>query len=70
MTKINGKEYLVESFGDISDRKVSEDRKIALKGFLNEFELRIRCYRELKKMNLQLIVGQPKLKNLSSKRSA
>ena len=40
--KIKGKEYLVESFVDISDRKKSDDRNVALIGFMNESVLRIR----------------------------
>jgi PAS domain S-box-containing protein len=59
-TNINNKEYLVENFVDISDRKIAEDRKIALIGFLNESVLRIRRPLELTKMNLQLIADQVK----------
>ena len=58
--KINGKEYLVESFVDISDRKKADDRKVALIGFMNESVLRIRRPLELTKMNLQLIADQVK----------
>ena len=57
---INGKEYLVESFVDISDRKKADDRKVALIGFMNESVLRIRRPLELTKMNMQLIADQVK----------
>ena len=63
-TKINNKEYLVESFVDISDRKIAEYRKIALIGFLNKSVLRIRRPLELTKMNLQLIADQVKIEEL------
>jgi PAS domain S-box-containing protein len=58
--KIKGKEYLVESFVDISDRKMADDRKVALIGFMNESVLRIRRPLELTKMNMQLIADQVK----------
>ncbi|MDP3564766.1 MAG: PAS domain-containing protein [Methanoregula sp.] len=58
--KIKGKEYLVESFVDISDRKTADDRKVALIGFMNESVLRIRRPLELTKMNMQLIADQVK----------
>ena len=58
--KINGKEYLIESFVDISDRKTADDRKVALIGFMNESVLRIRRPLELTKMNMQLIADQVK----------
>jgi hypothetical protein len=57
---INDKEYLVESFVDISDRKMADDRKVALIGFMNESVLRIRRPLELTKMNMQLIADQVK----------
>ncbi|MHB8163061.1 MAG: PAS domain S-box protein [Methanoregula sp.] len=57
---ITGKEYLLESFMDISDRKKADDRKIALIGFMNESMLRIRRPLELTKMNMQLIADQVK----------
>jgi PAS domain S-box-containing protein len=57
---INGKEYLVESFVDISDRKKADDRKVALIGFMNESVLRIRRPLELTQMNMQLIADQVK----------
>jgi PAS domain S-box-containing protein len=57
---IGNKEYLVESFVDISDRKKADDRKIALIGFMNESVLRIRRPLELTKMNMQLIADQVK----------
>lgn len=58
--KIKGKEYLVESFIDISDRKKADDRKVALIGFMNESVLRIRRPLELTKLNMQLIADQVK----------
>jgi PAS domain S-box-containing protein len=58
--KIKGKEYLVESFVEISDRKIADDRKVALIGFMNESVLRIRRPLELTKMNMQLIADQVK----------
>lgn len=58
--KINDKNYLVESFIDISDRKKADDRKAALIGFMNESVLRIRRPLELTKMNMQLIADQVK----------
>ncbi len=57
---INGKEYLIESFVDISERKKADDRKKALIGFMNESVLRIRRPLELTKMNMQLIADQVK----------
>ncbi len=58
--KIKGKEYLVESFVDITDRKNADTRKVALIGFMNESVLRIRRPLELTKMNMQLIADQVK----------
>ena len=58
--KINKKEYLIESFVDISDRKIADERKVALIGFMNESMLRIRRPLELTKMNMQLIADQVK----------
>ncbi len=58
--KINGKEFLVESFVDISDRKMADERKVALIGFMNESVLRIRRPLELTKMNMQLIADHVK----------
>jgi PAS domain S-box-containing protein len=58
--KIKGKEYLVESFVDITDRKMADDRKVALIGFMNESVLRIRRPLELTQMNMQLIADQVK----------
>lgn len=58
--EINGKEYLLESFVDITDRKKADDRKVALIGFMNESVHRIRRPLELTKMNMQLIADQVK----------
>jgi len=60
LAKINGKEFLVESFVDISDRKMADERKVALIGFMNESVLRIRRPLELTKMNMQLIADHAK----------
>jgi PAS domain S-box-containing protein len=60
MADIGGKEYLVESFVDISDRKKADDLKVALIGYMNESVLRIRRPLELTKMNMQLIADQIK----------
>ena len=57
---LNKKEYLVESFVDVSDRKIADDRRVALIGFMNESVLRIRRPLELTKMNMQLIADQVK----------
>ncbi|MEI7856860.1 MAG: PAS domain-containing protein [Methanomicrobiales archaeon] len=57
---LNKKEYLVESFVDVSDRKIADDRKVALIGFMNESVLRIRRPLELTKMNMQLIADHVK----------
>ena len=39
--EVNGKEYLIESFIDIIDRKNAEERRVALIAFLNESLMRV-----------------------------
>ena len=58
--KINGKEYLIESFVDIIDRKKSEDRKVALIAFMNESVMRVHKPLELTRQNLQVLADQAK----------
>jgi len=55
---MGGKVYLIESFVDIRDRKVAEDRKIALLAYLNEAFFRIRTPLELIENSLSTIAGQ------------
>jgi len=52
------KEYLIESFVDIRDRKKAEDRKIALIAYMDESVMRVTKPLELTKNNLQLLAGQ------------
>ncbi|HVP97141.1 PAS domain-containing protein [Methanoregula sp.] len=49
---LEGKEYLIESFVDIRDRKKAEDRRIALISYLNESVLRVKKPLELTGKNL------------------
>jgi PAS domain S-box-containing protein len=56
-----GKNYLVESFVDITDRKNAEDRRIALLGYMNESVLRVRHPLELTYSNLRQIADQVRL---------
>jgi PAS domain S-box-containing protein len=53
-----GKNYLVESFVDITDRKNAEDRRIALLGYMNESVLRVRHPLEMTSSNLRQIADQ------------
>jgi PAS domain S-box-containing protein len=53
-----GKNYLVESFVDITDRKKAEKRRIALLGYMNESVLRVRHPLELTCSNLRQIADQ------------
>ena len=55
---MGGKVYLIESFVDIRDRKIAEDRKVALLAYLNEAFFRIRTPLELIGQNLSTIAGQ------------
>lgn len=51
--KIQGKDYLIESFIDITDRKKSEDRRIALIAYLSEALLRVKKPLELMQEDFQ-----------------
>ena len=55
---IDGKEYLIESFIDILDRKKSEERKLALIAFMNESVLRVNKPLELMQQNFQVLADQ------------
>lgn len=55
---MDGKTYLIESFIDIRDRKMAEDRKIALLAYLNEAFFRIKTPLELIGHTLTEIGGQ------------
>jgi PAS domain S-box-containing protein len=55
---IGNKEYLIESFIDIIDRKKSEERKIALIAFMNESVLRVNKPLELMQQNFQVLAEQ------------
>jgi PAS domain S-box-containing protein len=57
---IGGKEYLIESFIDIIDRKKSEDRKQALILYLSESILRVKKPLELMQQNFQVLADQVK----------
>jgi PAS domain S-box-containing protein len=51
--EVNGKEYLIESFIDIIDRKKAEERRVALIAYLNESLMRVQKPLELMRQNLQ-----------------
>jgi PAS domain S-box-containing protein len=53
--EVNGKEYLIESFIDIVDRKNAEERKVALIAYLNESLMRVQKPLELMQQNLQAL---------------
>jgi PAS domain S-box-containing protein len=55
---MNGKDYLVESFVDIRDRKRAEDRKIALIAYVGESVMRVSKPLEITKNNLQALATQ------------
>ena len=55
---MNGKDYLVESFVDIRDRKRAEDRKIALIAYMGESVMRVSKPLEITKNNLQALAAQ------------
>ena len=55
---MNGKDYLVESFVDIRDRKRAEDRKIALIAYVGESVMRVSKPLEITKNNLQALAAQ------------
>jgi PAS domain S-box-containing protein len=52
---IQGKEYLIESFIDIIDRKKSEERKLALIAYMNESVLRVKKPLNLMQQNFQIL---------------
>jgi len=58
--QIQGKEYLIESFIDIIDRKRSEERKVALLAYLSEALLRVKKPLELMQQDLLQLAGQAK----------
>jgi PAS domain S-box-containing protein len=53
--EVNGKEYLIESFIDIIDRKKAEERRIALIAYLNESLMRVQKPLELMQQSLQAL---------------
>lgn len=55
---IKDKEYLIESFIDIIDRKKAEDRKVALIAFINESVLRVKKPLEMMQQNFQVLADQ------------
>jgi PAS domain S-box-containing protein len=57
---MNGKEYLIESFTDIRDRKKAEDRKIALIAYIDESVMRVKKPLEITKNNLDLLAAHVK----------
>lgn len=56
--KIQGKDYLIESFIDIIDRKKSEERRIALIAYLSEALLRVKKPLELMQEDFQELARQ------------
>jgi PAS domain S-box-containing protein len=57
-TMMNKKEYLIESFVDIRDRKKAEDRKIALIAYIDESVMRVKKPLEMTKHNLEILATQ------------
>jgi PAS domain S-box-containing protein len=57
---ISGKEYLIESFIDIIDRKKSEERKIALIAYMNESVIRVKKPLDLMQQNMQELADEVK----------
>ena len=55
--EMDGKEYLIESFIDIIDRKKAEERKVAPIAYLNESMMRARKPLELMQQGLQALAG-------------
>ena len=55
---INGREYLIESFIDILDRKKAEERKVALIALMNESVLRVKKPLELMSGDFRELAGQ------------
>ncbi|OPX65403.1 MULTISPECIES: PAS domain-containing protein [unclassified Methanoregula] len=56
--EMDGKEYLIESFIDIIDRKKAEERKGALIAYLNESMMRAKKPLELLQQGLQALAGR------------
>ena len=56
--EVGGKEYLIESFIDIIDRKKSEERRLALIAYLNEALMRAKKPLELMQQNLQALAAR------------
>lgn len=56
--EIRGREYLIESFIDIIDRKKAEERQAALIGYLSEAILRVKKPLELMQQDFQDLAGQ------------
>lgn len=63
---IGGKEYLIESFIDIIDRKKSEERKVALIAFMNESVLRVRKPLGLMQQEIQDLANDVKMGDYDS----
>ncbi|MCK9580735.1 MAG: PAS domain S-box protein [Methanoregula sp.] len=57
---VGGKEYLIESFNDITDRKKAEERRVALIAYMDEAVSRVSKPMELTIANLQNIVDVAK----------
>lgn len=57
-TMMNKKEYLIESFVDIRDKKKAEDRKIALIAYIDESVMRVKKPLEMTKNNLEFLATQ------------
>lgn len=58
--EIDGREYLVESFTDITDHKRAEERQLALIAYLSESILRARKPLEIMQTDFQQLAGQVK----------
>ncbi|MDD1685939.1 PAS domain S-box protein [Methanoregula sp.] len=58
--EIGGREYLVESFTDITDRKRAEERQLALIAFLSESILRARKPLEIMQQDFEQLAAQAK----------
>jgi PAS domain S-box-containing protein len=58
--EVGGKEYLIESFIDIIDRKKAEERRVALIAYLNESLMRVQKPLALIQQNLHTLALQVK----------
>lgn len=56
--EVNGKEYLIESFIDIIDRKRAEERRVALIAYLNESLMRVEKPLTMMQQSLQALATQ------------